>query len=197
MSRVRSFRFLSTQSYHAEAATVTGEAGHERLLADYLDNNPVYDEKMFKRRFRLIKELFKKIANDLEAYHSFFRQSMDARGRRGLTTYQKCTAALRQMGYGTTSDAWDEYLRMSERTTLESMCKFCKCAIEIYGNKYLRKPNLNDIQQLYEAHESKHGFPGMLGSLDCMQWAWFNYRTAWRGQYMRGDHRHPTWLWKQ
>ncbi|XP_076894530.1 kinesin-like protein KIN-14I [Bidens hawaiensis] len=92
------------------------EAGHERLLDDYFDNNPVYDEKMFKRRFRLSKELLIKKAKYLEAYHSFFRQSIDARGRRGFTTYQKCTAALRQMGYGTTSDNWDEYLRMSKRT---------------------------------------------------------------------------------
>ncbi|XP_076906568.1 uncharacterized protein LOC143562723 [Bidens hawaiensis] len=68
------------------------------------------------------------------------------------------------------------------------------------------KPNLNDLQQLYDAHESKHGFPEMLSSLDCVQWELFNCPTAWRGQYMRGDHRHPTlalevvalqdlWIW--
>ncbi|XP_076927395.1 uncharacterized protein LOC143590946 [Bidens hawaiensis] len=95
---------------------------------------------------------------------------------------------------------------MYERTARESMCKFCKYVIKIYGNQYLRKPNLNDIQQLYEVHESKHGFPEMLGSLYCMHWEWFNCPTAWRGQYLRGDHRHPTvalevvasqdlWIW--
>ena len=41
-------------------------------------------------------------------------------------------------------------------------------------------------------HESKHGFPGMLGSLDCTHWSWRNCPTEWRGQYMRGDHEHPT-----
>ena len=46
--------------------------------------------------------------------------------------------------------------------------------------------------RLYEAHEEKHSFPGMIGSIDCMHWEWSNCPTAWRGQYTRGDHGHPT-----
>ncbi|XP_021972042.1 uncharacterized protein LOC110867222 [Helianthus annuus] len=77
---------------------------------------------------------------------------------------------------------------------------FAKC------KQYLRKPNAYDVQQLYQAHEARHGFPGMLGSIDCMHWAWHNCPTVWRGQYTRGDHGHPTlileavasqdlWIW--
>ncbi|XP_076897429.1 uncharacterized protein LOC143550711 [Bidens hawaiensis] len=51
---------------------------------------------------------------------------MDARGHRGFTTYQKCTVALHQMGYKTTSDAWHGYLQMSERIARKDMYKFCQ-----------------------------------------------------------------------
>lgn len=78
--------------------------------------------------------------------------------------------------------------------------------IQIYGTRYLRRPTWSDIQQIYDWHEEKHSFPGMLGSLDCMHWEWENCPTAWHGQYQRGDHRHPTimleavasqdlWIW--
>ncbi|XP_057800128.1 uncharacterized protein LOC131015700 [Salvia miltiorrhiza] len=55
-------------------------------------------------------------------------------------------------------------------------------------------------------HEARHGFPGMLGSLDCMHWGWKNCPVAWHGAYTRGDQGEPTiilevvasqdlWIW--
>ncbi|XP_071688842.1 uncharacterized protein [Rutidosis leptorrhynchoides] len=102
------------------------------------------------------------------------------------------TAVLRQLAYGYTPDALDEYLQMSERVGRESLHNFCKCIIDLYANVYLREPMLHDIHRLYEGHIRIHGFPGMLGSIYCMHWAWAKCPVAWRGQYMRGDHSHPT-----
>ena len=54
--------------------------------------------------------------------------------------------------------------------------------MEVFGKRYLRAPNANDVARLLEIGE-KRGFPGMLGSLDCMHWSWKNCPTTWTGQY--------------
>ncbi|XP_021999554.2 uncharacterized protein LOC110896627 [Helianthus annuus] len=115
-------------------------------------------------------------------------------------------AAIRQLAYGTTPDSLDEYLRTSERTARECVYKFCEWVVKLYNKKYLRKPNTNDVQKLYQAHKERHGFSRMLESIDCMHLPWQNCPTAWQGQFTRGDHGHPTiileaivsqdlWIW--
>ena len=101
----------------------------------------------------------------------FFMQRNKSRVQQGFSSLQKCTSAIRQLAYGVAQDAIDEYLRISERVSRECLHNFCKGIIELYGKKYLRKPTYNDIQKLYAAHEAQHGFPGMLGSIDCTHWA--------------------------
>ncbi|GKB49996.1 ALP1-like protein isoform X1 [Tanacetum coccineum] len=60
--------------------------------------------------------------------------------------------------------------------------------MEIYGPEFLRKPTVTDIEKLYRHHKEKHGFPWMLGSLDCMDWEWFGCPYAFKAQYVRRDH---------
>ncbi|XP_076926970.1 uncharacterized protein LOC143590351 [Bidens hawaiensis] len=85
----------------------------------------------------------------------------------------------------------EEYLQMSETMAREALHTFCECIPQLYHKKYLRKPTQADIQKIYELHEQRHGFPGMLGSLDCTHWAWEACPVAWQGQYHRGDHDGP------
>ncbi|GJS36243.1 RNA-directed DNA polymerase, eukaryota, reverse transcriptase zinc-binding domain protein [Tanacetum coccineum] len=42
----------------------------------------------------------------------------------------------------------------------------------LYGEEYLRRPTQTDVEKLYAFHENKHGFPGMIGSIDCTKWLW-------------------------
>ncbi|XP_021985973.1 uncharacterized protein LOC110882200 [Helianthus annuus] len=151
---------------------------HERLVVDYFADEPLYLEAIFRRRFRMSRRLFLRIADDLAAYYPFFTLRHDARGKMGFTTLKKCTAAIPQLAYGTAAVAWDEYLKMFERTARECLYKICKFVVRLYSQKYLRKPNFNDVQKLYQHHQATHGFPGMLGSIDCMHWPWRNYPTA-------------------
>ncbi|KAJ0547277.1 putative harbinger transposase-derived protein [Helianthus annuus] len=153
---------------------------HEKLLNDYFLGAPLYNAEIFRRRFRMSCWLFTRIADDLAGLDLFFTQRPDARGYEGFNTLQKCIAAIRQLAYGTVADALDEYLQMSARTTRECLYRFCHNVVKLYCKKYLRKPNAYDVQQLYQAHEAWHGFPGMLGSIDCMHW---RGRTA----RMRGE----------
>ncbi|KAI3512770.1 hypothetical protein L1887_20089 [Cichorium endivia] len=182
------------------------EAAHDLLVRDYLAEHQLYSTYQFRRRFRMNKALFLRIVRDVSEVNPILRLQYDGRNKRGFTAEQKCTAAIRQIATGTAFDLWDEYLKMSERTVRESVYEFSSTIIHVYGKRYLRKPTPNDIQTLYAAHESKHGFPGMLGSVDCMHWEWAACPNAWRGQFTRGDHRHPSiileavashdlWIW--
>ncbi|CAL8169001.1 unnamed protein product [Prunus armeniaca] len=79
----------------------------------------------------------------------------------------KLTAALRMLAYGASAEQVDEIARMGKSTILE---------------EYLRKPTPRDLQRLLQKGEAR-GFPGMIGSIDCMHWQWKNCHTAWQGEY--------------
>ncbi|XP_048632505.1 putative nuclease HARBI1 isoform X1 [Brassica napus] len=180
------------------------EAGHTRLWNDYFSDTPTYPENLFRRRFRMNKRLFMHIVDRLSNEVHFFRQKKDGLGRLGLSTLQKCTAAIRVLAYGTAADTVDEYLRLGETTTRACVEKFVEGIINLFGEEYLRRPTPADLQRLLDIGEQR-GFPGMIGSIDCMHWEWKNCPTAWKGQYSRGSGK-PTivleavasydlWIW--
>jgi hypothetical protein len=94
---------------------------------------------------------------------------------------------------------------MGQSTAIMCLTKFVEGVKEIFGPEYLRKPTPQDVQRLLQMGEA-HGFPGMLGSLDCMHWEWKNCPVGWHGQFVRGDHgvatvmleavaSQDTWIW--
>ena len=46
------------------------------------------------------------------------------------------------------ADSIDEYVRIGESTTEESLQKFVKVVVNIFFKEYLRSPNSNDIARL-------------------------------------------------
>ncbi|XP_024010245.1 putative nuclease HARBI1 [Eutrema salsugineum] len=180
------------------------EEGHMRLWNDYFREDPVYPPYLFRRRFRMNKHLFLRIVDTLSTQVPFFQQRRDSTGRSGLSPLQKCTAAIRMMAYGSAADAVDEYLRLGESTAISCLENFVEGIIYLFGDEYLRRPTPEDLQRLLDIGESR-GFPGMIGSIDCMHWEWKNCPTAWAGQYTRGAGK-PTivleavasqdlWIW--
>lgn len=162
------------------------EAGHFRLMADYFDDNPVYTDKQFRRRYRMRKHVFLRILQTLSEWSPYFCQRFDAFGKPGHSPHQKCTAAMRLLAYGCPADSLDENLRIAASTTIEVLTKFARGVRKNFGEEYLRRPTSEDTRHLLHVGENR-GFPGMLGSIDCMHWEWERCPTAWKGQFTRGD----------
>ena len=153
------------------------EGGHVRLWNDYFSADCIFPAHLFRRRFRMNKELFLRIVHGLSEWVPFFQQRRDATGRFGLSPLQICTAAIRMLAYGSAADAVDEYLRLGESTALSCLHNFTDGIIQLFGEEYLRGPTPEDLQRLLDIGE-KRGFPGMVGSIDCMHWEWKNFPTA-------------------
>uniref|UniRef100_A0A0D3AKW9 DDE Tnp4 domain-containing protein n=1 Tax=Brassica oleracea var. oleracea TaxID=109376 RepID=A0A0D3AKW9_BRAOL len=166
------------------------EEGDRRLWDDYFSETPTYPHNLFRRRFRMNKGLFMRIVNRLSNEVEFFQQKRDALGRLSLSPLQKSTTAIRVLAYGNAADGVDEYLRLGASTTLSCLENFVDGIISLFGEEYLRRPTPADLQRLLDIGEYC-GFPGMIGSIDCMHWEWKNCPTAWKGQYSRGSGK-PT-----
>lgn len=156
------------------------------------------------RRNRMSRPLFLRIMNAVEDHDDYFVQKRNAAGLIGFSCHQKVTAAMRQLAYGIAADALDEYLGIAESTAIESLRRFVKAVVQVFEHEYLRSPNENDTTRLLELGEDR-GFPGMLGSIDCMHWKWKNCPTELHGMY-QGHVHEPTiileavaskdlWIW--
>jgi hypothetical protein len=143
------------------------EAGHDDLVANYFSANPIYTDEMFRRRFRMNRPLFLRIVQTLSDWSPYFTQRVDAVGRNSLSPLQKCTAAIRMLAYGTSADQLDEVLNNAARPCLEILGKFAEGVIECFGEEYLRPRTGDELEKILRENEAR-GFPGMLGSIDCM-----------------------------
>lgn len=182
------------------------EERHEMIVNDYFKgDNSKYTAEQFRRRFRMDVNLFNRILHEISIFDDYFTQKYDATGKPGLSPLQKMIAALRMLAYGCSADLLDEYVQIGESTAIECLKNFCDAIIGVLEERYLRKPNNEDTAKLLKEGE-KRGFPGMLGSLDCMHWQWKNCPTAWHGTHTNGFKRVPTlileavasqdlWIW--
>ena len=149
------------------------------------------------------RSLFVCIVEACEQNCRFFTRRRNAAGLLGFSAYQQISTVMRVIAYGIPANYTDEYLRIGEYTTLKCARVFAKTLIRVFGPEYLRAPN-EDTKKLMAMNKAR-GWPGMLGSVDCMHWRWKNCPKAWAGQYT-GHQRKPTivleavashdlWIW--
>ncbi|XP_062714707.1 uncharacterized protein LOC134291223 [Aedes albopictus] len=114
------------------------------LMDHYFSPQSVYPENLFKRRFRMPKRMFLRILEDITADNDYFKLKCNAAGKPGLSGIQKRAAAIRQLAYGTASDATDEYIQIGESTANEAMKEFCRTLLKLYREIFFasteRKP---------------------------------------------------------
>ncbi|XP_035822091.1 uncharacterized protein [Zea mays] len=146
-------------------------AGENLIKHHYFGPNPVYPSHVFRRRFRMHRPLFLRILRAIQREDDYFTVRCDATGLAGLGPLQKVCAALRILAYGLPSDAVDEYIQIGQTTARDCLIRFCRAIISSFSERYLRIPNHDDIARILSVNADR-GFPGMLGSIDCMHWEW-------------------------
>jgi hypothetical protein len=149
---------------------------HVQLYTDYFHPETALYRNYFRCRFWMSRKLFGRIIEGVRLHGPYFRCKPDATGKLGFSSYQKCSAAIWMLAYGVDGDLVDEYMRMSESTCIDAMYNFCRAIIVVFGEMYLREPNLEDTQRLLSINE-KRRFPSMLESIDCMHREWKNCTT--------------------
>jgi hypothetical protein len=100
----------------------------------------------------------------------------------GFTPLQKIVCAVRMLTSGASANELDDKFRLGESTSLESLKRFCQALIEVYGDEALRSPNDTDLHRLLD-EGNEAGWPGCIGSIDCMHVRWKNCPSAWAGMF--------------
>nr|XP_008384479.2 uncharacterized protein LOC103447055 [Malus domestica] len=141
-------------------------------MAQYQARIEIEDAELFNakdelRRFRMRRELFESILNAFVNHDHYFARKIDVTGRQGLSPHQKLISAFCMLANKCSTDSTDEYCRLVKSTAIENLKHFCKAVEAIYEATYLRRPNREDLKRLLSKAD-KRGFPGMIGSLDCI-----------------------------
>ncbi|XP_026433618.1 uncharacterized protein LOC113331048 [Papaver somniferum] len=93
---------------------------------------------------------------------------------------------------------------MGKTTLYMYLKRFVRNIVRRYSEEYFRSPNQDDINRISVENKSR-GFPGMLGSVDCMYWPWKNYPSSCAGYYasykgeptivLEGVATYDMWFW--
>ncbi|GJV17290.1 ALP1-like protein [Tanacetum coccineum] len=185
------YKMLDRLPGKGESLTQTQIMRHDRVIGIRNKVKEV-EEKMLQADAKLAEankkslELERKL-RELESNESVLQTRIEANKVRKLKWLLLNTTLPLH-----TDSKLDEVVKMVE-TLVRSMVIGVEyggdgAVMEIYGPEFLRKPTVTNVEKLYRHQEEKHGFPRMLGSLNCTDWEWFGYPYAFKAQYVRRDH---------
>ncbi len=154
-------------------------------ITDYLGTSPVYTPLLFRRRFAVPRTLFQRLRSDLLIHNpGFWKQRRRGVGALGHSTEQRLLSALRILSSGCSADSLDDGSVMSEQCVLDSIRTFCNDVISLYGPRFLnRRPTQSELSSISKDYKAV-GFPGCIGSVDCMKLFWKNCPYYEKGQLL-------------
>ncbi|XP_024200024.1 uncharacterized protein LOC112203265 [Rosa chinensis] len=123
---------------------------NDDLMQKYFVENTVYPPEIFRRRYRMRREVFLRLLDDVQSANLYFRQKRDNKGQLSFSPHVKLTCALQMMAYGQVADSLDENFMMAESTAIENFGEFCCTIVIIYQQRYLRAPNREDLERLLQ-----------------------------------------------
>ncbi|XP_026419717.1 uncharacterized protein LOC113315671 [Papaver somniferum] len=138
----------------------------------------------------MYRPLFLRILSEIVVADPAFDSQVDCTGKLDHSPHMKMYAVMKCLCKGIAADSTDDYVCMRASTVYMYVKRFTRIIVRHFGPRYMRLPTREDTERLL-AENAARGFPGMLGSVDCMHFQWKNCPTAWAGTF-RGHEKKPT-----
>eukprot|EP00170_Pyropia_yezoensis_P001759 contig_7532_g1763 len=152
-------------------------------LKDYLSPSPTYNAARFRARFRVPMRLYRALERELPLSEPSLLQGIDCTRRRGHPLYAKLLNSLRRLGSEASFHELEDQSHMSVESQRVSFLIILRAVRARLGPRFLnREPTVAELQMLSDCFAAR-GFPGCVGSVDCMKILWKNCPRALKGQY--------------
>lgn len=150
---------------------------------DYLSPSPTYSAARFRARFRVPMRLYGALERELPLSEPSLLQGIDFTGRCGQPLYAKLLNSLRPLGSCASFHELEDQSHISVESQRVSFLIFLRAVRARIGPRILnREPAVAELQMLSDRFAAR-GFPGCVGSVDCVKITWKNCPRALKGQY--------------
>jgi hypothetical protein len=164
--------------------------------AEYLTDQTYRDPghkngKLFRRRFRIPFPVFEKLLKILEDSKKFEKAEFDCCGQPSAPLELLLLGSLRVLGRGICFDGLCEGSFISEEVHRVFFHKFCGFIAEALFPVYCAPPTKpEDIMRVMNEYDVL-GFPGCIGSTDCVHVAWDRAPASLSANYT-GKEKYPS-----